>query len=165
MGLLPDTQNRGLRMRRECRERFPQHRLQRKPLVSDPGMHHGTCVTHVPWYMSGSLTRVGGKKNVPGIPGMRNPQFCVSRKMPVAVGSLVLSATSTTMVLIVKYGLFLGVWSIKVWLFWLLDFHITVEKFNKNRTQFIVLKKGVTWDKRVWWGCFITQSITVSTTT
>ena len=26
MGLLPDTQNCGLRMRRECRERFPLHR-------------------------------------------------------------------------------------------------------------------------------------------
>ena len=26
MGLLPDTQNYGLRMRRECRERFPRHR-------------------------------------------------------------------------------------------------------------------------------------------
>ena len=25
---------------------FPCHQLQRKPLVSDPGMHHGTCVTH-----------------------------------------------------------------------------------------------------------------------
>ena len=24
--------------------------------VSDPDMHHGTCVTHVPWCMSGSLT-------------------------------------------------------------------------------------------------------------
>ena len=45
-----------------------RHRLQRKALVSDPGMHHGTCVTHVPWCMSGSLTRVGGE-NVPGIPG------------------------------------------------------------------------------------------------
>ena len=30
--------------------RFPRHWLQRKPLVSDPGMHHGTCVTHVPWW-------------------------------------------------------------------------------------------------------------------
>ena len=67
MGLLPDTQNCGLCMRRECRERFPRHRLQRKPLVSDPGMHHGTCVTHVPWCMSGSLTH-GGGENVPGIP-------------------------------------------------------------------------------------------------
>ena len=32
------------------------------------GMHHGTCVTHVPWCMSGSLTN-GGGENVPGIPG------------------------------------------------------------------------------------------------
>ena len=46
----------------------PRHRLQRKPLVSDPDLHHGTCVTYVPWCMSGSLTR-GGGKNVPGIPG------------------------------------------------------------------------------------------------
>ena len=42
--------------------------------VSDPDMHHGTCVTHVPWCMPGSLTsgflwnRRRGK-NVPGIPG------------------------------------------------------------------------------------------------
>ena len=42
VGLLPDTQNCGLRMRRECREHFLRHRLQRKPLFSDPGMHHGT---------------------------------------------------------------------------------------------------------------------------
>ena len=34
-------------MRRECRERFPHHRLQRKPLVSDPGMHHARAVMHV----------------------------------------------------------------------------------------------------------------------
>ena len=38
------------------------------PLVSDPEMHHGTCVTHAPWCMSGSLTS-GGGGNVPGIPG------------------------------------------------------------------------------------------------
>ena len=40
----------------------------RKPLVSDPGMHHGTCVTHVSWFVSGSLTRIDGE-NVPDIPG------------------------------------------------------------------------------------------------
>ena len=34
--------------------------LQRQPLVTDPGMHHGAC-------MSGSLTR-SGRENVPGIP-------------------------------------------------------------------------------------------------
>ena len=44
---------------------FSRHRLQRKPLVSDCGMHHGTCVTHVPWCISGSLTR-GDGENVPG---------------------------------------------------------------------------------------------------
>ena len=46
---------------------FSRRRFQRKPLVSDPGMHHGTCVTHVPWCMSGSLT-FGDGENVPGIP-------------------------------------------------------------------------------------------------
>ena len=56
-------------MRRECRERFSRHRLQRKPQVNDPGMHHGTCVTHVPWCMSGSLTS-GGGENVSDIPGV-----------------------------------------------------------------------------------------------
>ena len=50
---------------RECRERFPTRRLQRKPLVSDPGLHHGTCGKHVPWCMSGSLTCCGGE-NIPG---------------------------------------------------------------------------------------------------
>ena len=73
-GPLTRYENCGLRMRRECRERFPRHRLQRKPLVSDLGRHHGTCVTHVPWCMSGSLIR-GGGENVPGIPGA-----CATRK-------------------------------------------------------------------------------------
>ena len=51
---------------------FPRRRFQRKPLVSDPEMHHGTCVTHVPWCMSGSLTR-GDGENIPGIPGACAP--------------------------------------------------------------------------------------------
>ena len=46
---------------------FLRHRLQRKLLVRDPGMYQGTCVTHMSWCMSGSLTR--GGENVPGIPG------------------------------------------------------------------------------------------------
>ena len=50
----------------------PRRRFQRKPLVSDPGIHHGTCVTHVPWYMSGSLT-CGDGGNVPSIPGASAP--------------------------------------------------------------------------------------------
>ena len=47
---------------------FSPHRHQGKPLVSDPGMHNGRCVTHMPWCMSWSLTR-GGGGHVPGIPG------------------------------------------------------------------------------------------------
>ena len=50
------------------------------PRVSDPDMHHGTCITHVSWCMPGSLTsgflwnRRWGR-NVPGIPGA-----CATRK-------------------------------------------------------------------------------------
>ena len=68
MVLLPDTKICGLRIRRECRERFPRRWLQKKPPVSDPDKHPSTCVMHVPWCMSGSLIR-GGGKNVPDIRG------------------------------------------------------------------------------------------------
>ena len=75
-------------MHRECRERFPRHRLQRKPLVSDPGMHHSTCVTHVPWCMSGLLTGRGGE-NVPGIPGAcANHNFTYLVRGPCCSGAL-----------------------------------------------------------------------------
>ena len=47
-------------------------------------MHHGTCVTHVPWCMSGSLT-CGYGENVPGIPGTCAPAICVSGKRPMTV--------------------------------------------------------------------------------
>ena len=56
---------------------FPRRRFQRKPLVSDPGMHHGTCVTLVPWCMSRSLT-CGDGENVPDIPGACVPaMLCI----------------------------------------------------------------------------------------
>ena len=64
-------------MRRECWEHFPHHRLQRlqrKPIVSDPSMHHGTCVTHMPWCMLGSLT-CGGGENVPGAHATHNFKY------------------------------------------------------------------------------------------
>ena len=66
-GPLTRYKNCGLRMRRKCRERFPCHRLQSKPLVRDSGMHRGTYVTYVSWWMSGLLTRCG-VENVPSIP-------------------------------------------------------------------------------------------------
>ena len=43
--------------------------FKRKTLVNDPGMHHGMCITHVPWCMSGSLI-CGGGEIVPGIPAV-----------------------------------------------------------------------------------------------
>ena len=71
----------------ECRERFPLHWVQRKPLISDPDIQHGTCVTQVPWCTSGSLTR-GGEENVPNLPGaytIRN--FTYLTKVPCPVRS------------------------------------------------------------------------------
>ena len=61
-----------------------------RPRVSDPDMYHGTCVTHMPWRMLGSLTsgflwcqwrgtRFWHSRR------MRNPQFCISGKRPMAI--------------------------------------------------------------------------------
>ena len=61
-------------------------------LVSDPDMHHGTCFTHVPWCMSGSLTsgflwsRWWGKRSRHSW-RMRNTQCCVFGKR-LMVGSV-----------------------------------------------------------------------------
>ena len=57
------------------------------PRASNPDMHQGTCVTHVPWCMPGSLTssfywsRWLGKRSRHSR-RMRNPQFYVSGKRP-----------------------------------------------------------------------------------
>ena len=66
-------------MRRECRERFPRHRLKRKPLVSDPGMHRCTCVTQCRNGCRDHSPAVAEKTNSGR---MRNPQFYVSGKRP-----------------------------------------------------------------------------------
>ena len=52
---------------------FPHHWLKRKPLVSDPSIHHGTCAMHVPWCMSGSVTW-GDGVNVAGVPSACAPR-------------------------------------------------------------------------------------------
>ena len=60
------------------------------PRVRDPDMHHGTCVTHVPWCMSGSLnsgffwSQWRGKCSRHSR-HMRNPHFYVSGKRPMAL--------------------------------------------------------------------------------
>ena len=50
MGLLPDTQNCGLRMRRECRERFPSHRRLAIPtcITARAVMHGGIANLRFP---------------------------------------------------------------------------------------------------------------------
>ena len=59
------------------------------PRVSEPHMHHGTCVTHVPWCMPGSLTssflwsRWQGRRSRHS-QRMRNTQFYVSGKRTIA---------------------------------------------------------------------------------
>ena len=54
------------------------------PQVSDPDIHHGTCVTHVPWCMQGSLTSgfLWSRRRGKHYRRMHNPQFCVSVKRP-----------------------------------------------------------------------------------
>ena len=57
------------------------------PRITDPDMHRGTCVTHVPWCIPGSLTsgflwsRWWGKRSR-HFRRMHNPQFYVSGKRP-----------------------------------------------------------------------------------
>ena len=63
----------GLCMRRECWERFPRRRLQRKPLVSDRGLH-ARAVMHV------GIANPRWRGNVPGI-----PRACTTRNFPYLV--------------------------------------------------------------------------------
>ena len=56
------------------------NRHQREPLVSDPGMHHGTCVTHLPRCMSGTLTR--DRREIPSRHSrcVHNPHFFFGKR-------------------------------------------------------------------------------------
>ena len=62
---------------------FPRRRLQRKPLV--PAMHHGTCVTHVPWCMAGSLGPGGGGKRSRHSRRMRTHNFQYLARGPIVI--------------------------------------------------------------------------------
>ena len=69
------------------------------PRFSDPDMHHGTCVTHVPWCMRESLTssflwsRWRGKRSRHSR-CMRIPQLYVSGKRPMFRLAAAVKATS-----------------------------------------------------------------------
>ena len=59
-----------------------------QPQFSNPDMHQGTCVSHVPWCMPGSLTsgflwsQWWGKRSQ-HTRRMRNQRFCVYGKKPI----------------------------------------------------------------------------------
>ena len=78
MGLLPDTQNCVLRMRRECRERFPRHRGLAIPtciMTRAWRTCHDACRDHqLAVYWRKTCSRHSWR--------MRNPQFNVSGKRP-----------------------------------------------------------------------------------
>ena len=46
---------------------FPATELKKKPLVSDPGMHHGTCFMQVLWWHVG-IANPRWRGKLPGIP-------------------------------------------------------------------------------------------------
>ena len=68
-----------------------QGTFSQPPLVSDPDMHHDTCMTHVPWCMPGSLTsgflwsRWRGKRSRHSHIRIRNTQFYVSGKRTIGL--------------------------------------------------------------------------------
>ena len=98
-------------MRRECQERFVRHRLQKKPLVSAPGMHHGTYMTHVPLCMSRSLTS-GGGETFPAFPAHAQPS--ILRIWPIVwVGSV---CVFIWLYRLVQIKVLLP-WSLSFWLF------------------------------------------------
>ena len=88
------------------------------PRFSDPNMHHGTCVTNVPWCMPGSLisgflwSRWRGKRSRLSR-RMRNPLIYVSGKGP--MGSDFAqpdkhNMTGKTALHAYHYSTWLGIW-------------------------------------------------------
>ena len=58
------------------------------PQVGNPDMHHGTCVTHAPWCMPGSLTSSflwsrWRRKTFPAFPVHAQPTVYISDKRPI----------------------------------------------------------------------------------
>ena len=73
MGLLPGTWNCGLRMRRECRERFLRHSRLAIPTCITARASRTRCDAYRDRYIGVSIA-VGGGENVRDIPGA-----CVTR--------------------------------------------------------------------------------------
>ena len=110
MILLPGAPNCGLRL--ECREYFFS-----PPRTSDPDMHHGTCVTHVPWCIPGSLTSdllwSRGRGNVPGIPSACATcsfAYLVRGQWSMYKWLCYFESPSQTAMLIIALGIFYYMW-------------------------------------------------------
>ena len=85
-------------MHREFPGTFSPPLISKDPLVNDPDMHHGMCVTHVLWCMSGSLNCSVGD-NVPGIPGtcaIRNFMYLVRGPWSAGWHSLIIATWCDT---------------------------------------------------------------------
>ena len=81
MGLLPDTQNFGLRMRRECRERFPRLRgLTILKCITD--VRDARAEMHVRLTNFLFLMKSVAEKSPRHSRCMHNPQFYVTGKRP-----------------------------------------------------------------------------------
>ena len=85
MGLLPDAQK--LRVAHAHAPEMPgaisPPPTSKQTVISDPGMHHGTCVTHLPWCLSGSLIARWRGKGSRHSRRTHSTEFCVSSKRPV----------------------------------------------------------------------------------
>ena len=109
--------------------RFSRHRLQKKPLVSDRGMHHGTCYVGIAYR--------GGGENDPSIPGA-----CATRNPYLASGPCRAVRRNTRRV--GRATLCLGVnWDFAEWL----GFQITWNDVRK-RSSDLEEKFHVTWVSR-----------------
>ena len=118
-------------MYRECRERSPGHRLQTKPLVSDPGVHHVTCVTYVPWCLSGSLTRSGGE-SIPGACANRNLTYLASGPL-----------SEPKMIYFTVAYIHHQTWSILLW------YQVVVNTLSSRRQAIEIFnfRKSIPWNK------------------
>ena len=68
-------------------------------------MHRGTCMTHVPWCMSGSRTR-GGGETFPTLSAHAHPQFYLSGKRPIVTKAIHTNCATASIALC---GMWLGI--------------------------------------------------------
>ena len=103
MGLLPDTWNYGLRMRRECRERFPPATAGHRSRHASRHVRHARAVMHVGIASQQFPLKSEAEKRSRHSRRMRNPQFWVSGKRSMIV-CLVVTIVVTVTIIIGKWS-------------------------------------------------------------